>query len=55
LKTTLASQDKFLRQATHDRREFRSMYESTLMELESTRASVVVSEKDNVMSVLYTC
>jgi hypothetical protein len=34
-----------LRQATRERREFRSKYESTLRELESARASVVVSDE----------
>jgi hypothetical protein len=41
----LASQDKLLRQAARGRREFRSKYESTLRELESTRASVEVSDE----------
>eukprot|EP00267_Zea_mays_P043388 XP_020395469.1 uncharacterized protein LOC103629069 [Zea mays] len=45
LTTALASQDKLLRQAARDRREFRSKYESTLRELESARASVVVSDE----------
>ena len=33
LNTSLASQDKLLRHATHERREFRSKYESTLRNL----------------------
>jgi hypothetical protein len=45
LNVALASQDKLLRQATHERREFRSKYKSMLRELESTRASVVVSDE----------
>jgi hypothetical protein len=45
LHATLASQDKLLRQAARERREFRSKYESTLRELESARASVEVSDK----------
>jgi hypothetical protein len=43
--TALASKDKLLRQAARERREFRSKYESTLRELESARASVVVSDE----------
>ena len=38
LNAALASQDKLLRQAARERREFRSKYESTLRELESARA-----------------
>ena len=45
LNAALASQDKLLRQAARERREFRSKYESTLRELESARASVVVSDE----------
>jgi hypothetical protein len=45
LNAALASQDKFLRQAARERREFGSKYESTLRELESARASVVVSNE----------
>jgi chromosome segregation ATPase len=45
LNAALASQDKLLRQAARERREFRSKYESMLRELESARASVVVSDK----------
>jgi hypothetical protein len=45
LNAALASQDMLLRQAAHERREFRSMYESTLRELESARASVEVSDE----------
>jgi hypothetical protein len=45
LNPALASQDKLLRQAAHERREFRSRYKSTLRELESARASVVVSDE----------
>jgi hypothetical protein len=45
LNAALASQDKLLRQATRERREFRSKYKSTLRELESARASVEVSNE----------
>jgi hypothetical protein len=45
LNAALASQDKLLRQAARERREFRSKYESMLRELESARASVEVSDK----------
>jgi hypothetical protein len=45
LNDALASQNKLLRQAAHERREFRSKYESTLRELESARASVDVSDE----------
>jgi hypothetical protein len=45
LNTALASQDKFLRQATRERREFISKYESTLRQLKSARALVVVSDE----------
>jgi hypothetical protein len=45
LNAALASQDKLLRQAARERREFRSKYESTLRELESARASVEVSDE----------
>jgi hypothetical protein len=45
LNTTLACQDRLLRKAARERREFRSNYESTLMELESARPSVVVSDE----------
>jgi hypothetical protein len=45
LNTALASQDKFLWQAARERREFRSKYESTLRELESARASAMVSDE----------
>jgi hypothetical protein len=45
LNAALASQDKLLRQAARERREFRSKYKSTLRELESARASVVVSDE----------
>jgi hypothetical protein len=44
LNSALDSQDKFLRQAACERREFRSKYKSTLRELQSARASVVVSD-----------
>jgi hypothetical protein len=37
----LASQDKLLRLATHERKEYKNKYESTLRELESTIASIV--------------
>jgi hypothetical protein len=45
LNIALASQDKLLRQAARNMREFRSKYESTLRELESARASVEVSDE----------
>jgi hypothetical protein len=45
LNAALASQDKLLRQASRERREFRSKYESTFRELESARASVEVSDE----------
>jgi hypothetical protein len=45
LNVALASQDRLLRKAAHERREFRSKYESMLKELESARASVVVFDK----------
>jgi hypothetical protein len=34
-----------LRLATHERKDYKSNYESTLWELESARASIVVSDK----------
>jgi hypothetical protein len=43
--TALVSQDKLLRLAPHKRKDFKFKYESTLRELESARASVVVSNK----------
>jgi hypothetical protein len=45
LNVALDNQDKLLRQAACERREFRSMYESTLRKLESARASVEVSDE----------
>jgi hypothetical protein len=45
LNAALASQDKLLRQASRERREFRSKYESMLIEHESARASVVVPDE----------
>jgi hypothetical protein len=45
LNAALASQDKLLRHAARERREFRSNYESTFRELEYARASVVVSDE----------
>jgi hypothetical protein len=45
LNAALASQDKLLRQAARERREFRSEYESTLRELEFARASIEVSDE----------
>ena len=45
LNVALASQDKLLRHATHEKREFISKYESTLRELEYARDSVVVSDE----------
>jgi hypothetical protein len=41
----LASQDKLLRLAAREWKEFKFKYESTLRELESARASVVVSNE----------
>jgi hypothetical protein len=40
----LASHDKFLRLA-HERKDFKSMYQSMLRELESFRASIMVSNE----------
>jgi hypothetical protein len=45
LNAALASQDKLLKQAAHERREFRSQYKSMLRELESARALVEVSDE----------
>jgi hypothetical protein len=45
LKATLDSQDKLLRLASHERKDFKNKYESTLRELESTKASIVVSDE----------
>jgi hypothetical protein len=45
LTNALASQDKLLRLAAHERKDIKFKYESTLMELESVRASVVVSNE----------
>jgi ferredoxin len=45
LNAALVSQDKLLRQATRERREFRSKFESMLRELESARASIEVSNE----------
>jgi hypothetical protein len=45
LNAALASQDKLLRQATRETREFRSKYKRTLREPESARASVEVSDE----------
>jgi hypothetical protein len=45
LNAALAYQDKLLRRAARERREFRSKYERTLRELESARASVEVSDE----------
>jgi hypothetical protein len=45
LNAALASQDKLLRHAAYERREFRSKYESTLRKLEFPKASVVVSDE----------
>jgi hypothetical protein len=45
LTTALASQDTLIRLASRERKDFKSKYESTLRELESTRASVVVSNE----------
>jgi hypothetical protein len=45
LNVALANQDKLLRLAACERKGFKRKYESTLRELESTRASVVVSDE----------
>jgi hypothetical protein len=45
LTTSLASQDKLLRLASRKRNYFKSKYESTLRELVSTRAFVMVSDE----------
>jgi hypothetical protein len=55
LTTTLASQDKLLRLATHERKDFKRKYESTLRGLESARASVVVSDETRCDGCTYTC
>jgi hypothetical protein len=55
LTNVLASQDKMLRLASHERKDFKFKYDSTPSELESARAPVVVSTGLNVMSALYTC
>jgi hypothetical protein len=41
----LASQDKLLRIASRERKDFKSKYNNTLRELESARAPVVVSDE----------
>ena len=43
--STLASQDKMHRLAAHEKKDFKFKYKSTLRELESARASVVVSDE----------
>jgi hypothetical protein len=45
LNAILANQDKLLRFSTRERKEFKFKYESTLRELESARALVVVSDE----------
>jgi hypothetical protein len=45
LATTLASLDKFLMFAGHERKDYKRKYESMLRELESARASVMVSDE----------
>jgi hypothetical protein len=45
LNVVLANQDKLIRLAARERKEFKSKYESTLRELESARDSVVVSDE----------
>jgi hypothetical protein len=45
MNVALVNQDKLLRLSTHERNESKSKYESTLRELESTRALVVVSDE----------
>jgi DNA gyrase/topoisomerase IV subunit A len=55
LNAALANQDKLLRLAAHERKEFKSKYESTLRELESARASVMVFDDTEMMGVPLTC
>jgi hypothetical protein len=45
LAVALASQDKILRLAARERKEFKFKYDIMLRELESARASVVVSDE----------
>jgi hypothetical protein len=45
LTVALASQDKILRLAARERKEFKFKYDIMLRELESDRASVVVSDE----------
>jgi hypothetical protein len=45
LTVALAIQDKSLRLAAHERKEYKCKYETTLRELESARASVVVFDE----------
>jgi hypothetical protein len=45
LTTALTNQDKLLRLAPRERKDFKFKYESTLRELEFDRASVVVADK----------
>jgi hypothetical protein len=45
LMNVLASQDKLLRLAAHERKDFKSKYDNMLREFESARASVVVSDE----------
>jgi hypothetical protein len=45
LTTALAYQDKLLRLTACRRKDFKFKYESTLIELESSKASIVVSDE----------
>jgi hypothetical protein len=45
LTAALASQDKLRRLAARERKEYKNKYESTLRELESSRASIEVSDE----------
>ena len=45
MNAALANQDKFLRLVARERKQFKSKYESMLMELESARASVVLFDE----------
>lgn len=45
LMATLASQDKLLRLASRERIEYKCKYKSTLKELESARASILVFDE----------
>jgi hypothetical protein len=51
----LANLAKLLRLVARERKDFISKYESTLRELESARASVMGTTRENVIIMLYTC